>query len=61
MADFFGKIADFWASIKGSISGLVAFVDGGEDSKGAKFVKDFSDFMVGFFGGAQKAAEELDK
>ena len=60
MADFFGKLASFWGDIKGSISNLVAYVDGGEGSKGAKFVKDFSDFMVGFFTGAKAAAEKLD-
>ena len=61
MADTFAKIKDFWASIKEIIAGLVAYVDGGESSKGVAFVKNFSDFMVAFFGGAEKAAEELDK
>ncbi len=61
MADFFGKVANFWESIQDRLADLVAFVDGGESSKGVAFVKSFSDFMAKFFGGAEAAANELDK
>ena len=50
-------ITDFWASIQDKIFGIVAYFDGGEDSRGANFVKKFGDFLAIFFGAAEKAAE----
>ena len=59
MADTLQKISDFWANIKDAIVGLIKFTDG-ENSKGAPFVAVFMDMMRDFFGGASKAADELE-
>lgn len=59
MADTLQKISDFWAGIKEAIVGIVKFTDG-ENSKGAPFVEKFIQLMTDFFGGASKAADELE-